>query len=407
MEEVPRPSELTVEADACEKHFQRTHYRNSYGRYVVRLPFKKGPPISIGESRDQALRRYRQAEKSLEREPSKAEEYNAFLKEYADLGYMESVPITDEQHEARQIVFIPHHAVFRDHSATTKVRVVFNASSKTTNGTSLNDHLLVGPKLQTDLAAVILQWRRYRYVYSADDAKMYRQILIDPRDCDYQRIFWRPNTKSPEDYRLLTVIYGAAPAPYLTLRVMNQLATDEDTAFPLALPVIKNQIYVDDFIFGVDDKILARQTRDQVIALLNKGGFSLRKWASNSLDLLDDIDPHDHGLAQSRELREDEQLKILGLAWNSACNVFQFHVSQSSTTGETKRQILSDIAKLFDPLGWMTPVIIRAKILMQQLWANVLAKLTAWTDVQVRLGWTNPAESLGNMAAILSSAIGT
>ncbi|KMQ82299.1 hypothetical protein RF55_23465, partial [Lasius niger] len=151
---------------------------------------------------------------------------------------------------------------------------------------------------------------------------------------------------------------------------MNQLTMDEGTSFPLAVPVIKRQIYVDDFIFGSDDKILARQTRNQVISLLKKGEFTLRKWASNFRDLLNDLDPKNHGIAQNRVLRNDERLNILGLVWNPDRDVFQFKMNASTTPGDTKRRILSDIAKLFDPLGWATPVIIRAKILMQQLWAS-------------------------------------
>jgi len=151
---------------------------------------------------------------------------------------------------------------------------------------------------------------------------------------------------------------------------MNQLAVNHGASFPLAVLVIKRQIYVDDFIFGADDKRLARQTRDQVVSLLKQGGFTLRKWASNSPELLDDIDPNNHGLAQSRELCEDDSLKILGLTWHPNRDIFQFRVDKSVGPGETKRQILSNIAKLFDPLGWAIPIVIRAKILMQQLWAS-------------------------------------
>ncbi|XP_077260520.1 uncharacterized protein LOC143896497 [Temnothorax americanus] len=371
VEEIPRTSQLTPEDQACEEHFLRTHYRNLDGRYVVRLPFKKGPPISIGESSRSALQSYLRAENRLKREPAKAAEYHDFLKEYADLEHMQLVPDNEESTDPTQIVYIPHHAVFREGSTTTRIRVVFNASSPTTNGTSLNDHLLVGPKLQTNLAAVTLQWRLYRYVYSADVTKMYRQILVNPLDCDYQRIFWRPDPDSPVlAYRLGTVTYGIAAAPFLALKVTLQLVVDHGAAFPLAVPVLQRKRYIDDFTFGADDQTLARQTRDQVVAIMAKGGFTLRKWASNSSDLLDDIDPADHGLAQARELREDERIKILGLSWNPNRDVFQFQVKGSPTLGETKRKILSEIAKLFDPLGWATPVVIRAKIFMQQLWAS-------------------------------------
>jgi len=126
--------------------------------------------------------------------------------------------------ESSQCVFIPHHPIIRDGSSTTRLRVVFNASSVTSNATSLNEHMLTGPKLQTNLAAVILRWRQFRYVYSADIAKMYYQILVDPRDVDYQRILWCDDGSDCfREYQLLTVIYGTASAPFLALRVIRQL----------------------------------------------------------------------------------------------------------------------------------------------------------------------------------------
>ncbi|XP_029171256.1 uncharacterized protein LOC114940687 [Nylanderia fulva] len=100
----------------------------------------------------------------------------------------------------------------------------------------------------------------------------------------------------------------------------------------------------------------------------DKGGFRLRKWASNCTDLVADIDPSDHGLAQQKLLTGDEQLKVLGIAWNPTPDVFYFHVSLGQSLDKTKRSILSTIAKLFDPLGWVALVIITAKIFMQQLW---------------------------------------
>ena len=117
--------------------------------------------------------------------------------------------------------------------------------------------MLVGPKLQKDLATVIMQWRQYRYVFTADIVKMYRQILVDSKD--YQRIVWQPNLDEPiTDYRLLTVTYGTAVAPYLALRVLEQLVDDEGAAFPLAVPVLRHQTYVDDCAFAADNQILAR-----------------------------------------------------------------------------------------------------------------------------------------------------
>ncbi|XP_076301460.1 uncharacterized protein LOC143219342 [Lasioglossum baleicum] len=368
VEELPNVTRLSPAELKCEEHFQRTHSRTSTGQYVVRLPFTEGPPINIGPSLSAATTMFKRQENRLQRNPEHYAEYSKFLSEYEALGHMveitESAPVP-----SNQIVYVPHHAVIREQSATTRLRVVFNASAKTGNGTSLNDHLLIGPKLQTDLSAVLLRWRRYQYVFTADIAKMYRQIRVDSRDVDYQRILWRSSPSAPlQHFRLLTVTYGTAPAPFLALRVLQQLAQDEGSKYPLATSVLRDQIYVDDCVFGADDPHLARQIRDQVTALLREGGFTLRKWASNDSSLLADIDPTDHGLAVNKPLSPDENLKVLGITWNLETDSFRFEVIITPAIPKTKREILSTIARFYDPLGWVAPVVIVAKILMQRLW---------------------------------------
>ncbi|KYM95826.1 hypothetical protein ALC62_13525 [Cyphomyrmex costatus] len=182
-EEVPQPEIRSPEEHQCEEHFRTTHSRTPEGRYVVRLPFKNGPPISLGESRQNAITSLHRLDRRLCRDPRKASEYSDFLAEYETLGHMTKSSLSEIANQ-EQAYYIPHHAVLCDSSATTRLRVVFNASCRTSNGLSLNDHMLIGPKLQKDLAAILLQWRQYRYVFIADIAKMYRQILIDPRNLE-------------------------------------------------------------------------------------------------------------------------------------------------------------------------------------------------------------------------------
>ncbi|XP_032689228.1 uncharacterized protein LOC116852716 [Odontomachus brunneus] len=253
--------------------------------------------------------------------PEILKEYRAFIEEYEHLGHLCRVATGEP---STQCVYLPHHPVFRDSSITTHLRVVFNASSLTTNRTSLNDHLLTGFKLQNDLSAVILRWRQFRFVYSADIAKMYRQILVDARDADYQRILWRHSLLDPViEYQLLTVTYGMACAPFLALRILRQLAQDEGSQFPLAVPILRDHCYVDDVLFGYYDEQTLRETRDQLNALLHRGGFKLRKWASNSAALLSDIDTTDHSIACHKSLSSHDKLKILGIDWNPELDAFQ------------------------------------------------------------------------------------
>lgn len=129
------------------------------------------------------------------------------------------------------------------------------------------------------------------------------------------------------------------------------------------------RIDFDDCIFGAGDRGSATKIRKQLVALLAREGFRLRKWASNCPHLLEELDPRDHGLACSKDLRPDESLQVLGISWHPGRDIFHFRISLSQESGKTKRELLSTIAKFYDPLGWVTPVLVTAKMLLQRLWS--------------------------------------
>ncbi|XP_043472974.1 uncharacterized protein LOC122505428 [Leptopilina heterotoma] len=367
VEEVPHSSTLTPMHQDCESYFESTYSRLDDGRYTVRYPFKSGPPINIGNSLNSAKASLSNLKRMFEKSPHVADQYKAFMADYEDQEHMTRVH--EELIDKSQVVYLPHHPVIRESSSTTAVRAVFNGSSKTSNSTSLNEHMHIGPKLQGNIFAIILQWRTYRFVYVSDIAQMYRQIRIDDKDRDYQRILWYDAALDQiVAFRLNTVTYGTAAAPYLALRVLQQLVKDEGALYPLASFVLENQIYIDDCLFGGDSKEEIVKNRNEVVALLSKGKFPLRKWASNSLSLLKDIDPSDHGHALEKPLNDDDSIKILGIVWVPAQDTYQFRINLPSNPILTKRGILSLIARLYDPLGWVSPVVITAKILMQKLW---------------------------------------
>ncbi|XP_076301700.1 uncharacterized protein LOC143219711 [Lasioglossum baleicum] len=365
-EEVVVKPHLTEDEKQCERHFRETHQRDEAGRYVVRLPFKTFPP-PIGESLTIATRQYTRLERRLERDTGHAQAYHDFLAKYRELGHMEFVPLNEQSNVPA--VYLPHHPVIKEHSLTTKLRVVFNASCATSNGTSLNTYLQVGPKLQNELFAVIARWRQHQFVLTADVAKMFRQIRVHPLDCDYQRILWRPpGSDVVRPCRLTTVTYGTACAPYLAIRVLNQLADDEGDKFPLAKTILQQNIYVDDVLFGADDINTAREMCRQLQALLLAGGFHLHKWSTNDPTLFTEIPQGEHEVPLDHPLEVDTSLKILGVAWSPRTDTFLFKTHIPGDIGSTKRTVLSSIAKLFDPLGWATPIVITAKMLIQELW---------------------------------------
>ncbi|XP_062535197.1 uncharacterized protein LOC134204396 [Armigeres subalbatus] len=228
-----------------------------------------------------------QLEKRLGRDDKLREAYCAFLEEYEALGHMQLVSRT-EITESR--CYLPHHPVVKEDSTTTKVRVVFDASAQTTSGLSLNDGLLAGPVIQDDLRSIILRSRTRQIMLVADIEKMFRQIQVCPENCRFQSILWRSRADEPlSTYELRTVTYGTKPAPFLATRTLVQLATDEEENFPLASKAIKEDFYMDDAITGADEPIVAKKLRIELEELLRKGGFVLRKFASNSETVLEDL----------------------------------------------------------------------------------------------------------------------
>lgn len=323
LEEVPTCPPLSEEELACERHFAATHVRLEEGRYSVKLPFKGTTPIRIGSSRFTAENWLAKLTRKFVRHPEMIDPYYDFMTEYRLLHHM--VPTSFDAPDSTPAVYLPHHPVFKE-SSTTRLRVVFNASSRTSNGTSLNDHLMIGPKLQSDLPSIILRWRQHKYALTADITKMYRQIIVAPEDQRYQQILWRPTPESPiTPYKLLTVTYGTASAPFLAMRVLQQLADDEEARFPNAAAIVRNNFYVDDVLFGAHDGPTACSLRAELISLLEQGGFTLRKWMSSHVSLLADIQEDDREKTKMREFDSKEAIKILGVGWVPETDAFCFN----------------------------------------------------------------------------------
>jgi hypothetical protein len=220
-----------------------------------------------------------QLEGRLDREPQLREDYNKFMDEYLHLNHMALRQETKavEEHNI-PAYYMPHHAVLKQGSSTTKLRVVFNGSERTSNGTTLNDVLMVGASHQEDLCSLIQRFRTYKIVFCADTAKMYRQILLDPRDTHLQRILWRAvRNECVKVYELKTVTYGTSSAPFLATRCFKQLAEDEGARFPRAAEVVTRDFYVGDLISGTENVDDALQLQEEPREMLTKGGFWLRE----------------------------------------------------------------------------------------------------------------------------------
>ncbi|GBM47548.1 hypothetical protein AVEN_90261-1 [Araneus ventricosus] len=271
--------------------------------------------------------------------------------------------------------YIPHHGVLRPDKLTTKLRVVFNASSPTTTGISLNDILMKGEVIE-DVFQTISRFRRHKFAFTTDIQKMYRQIVVDPYQQDLQRIVWKTGSNAVVSvYRLKTVTYGMSNAPFLAIRTLQQLAEDEKSRFPLASEVLLHDIYMDDIVSGVPDLETARRLQSLLRDVLQSCGMTLHKWSSNTPELLNISLSTD--VEHSFSVDTDLSVKTLGISWKPFQDRFVFEVSVSIKPSYTKREVLSFVARLYDPLGFLGPLLTRAKVLLQRVWQQRLD----WHDV--------------------------
>ncbi|XP_038106811.1 uncharacterized protein LOC119766378 [Culex quinquefasciatus] len=197
---------------------------------------------------------------------------------------------------------------------------------------------------------------------------MYRQIRVAPSDTRFQRIFWRAD---PSEFirvlELTTVTYGTASAPFLATRCLVQLCDDEGENFPLAAKIVREACYVDDILSGASSPKEAIDCLTQLQGLLSRGGFPIHKWTSNEPTVMERIPESDREKLIDLDGLIGGVVKALGLYWSPGDDEFRFTVTQAEADA-TKRRVLSEIGKFYDVLGLLSPVIIKAKILMQRVW---------------------------------------
>ncbi|XP_050076085.1 uncharacterized protein LOC126563480 [Anopheles maculipalpis] len=404
-----RPSPK-ADDEVCLEHFQRTHERTKEGRYVVRHPFNERKR-ELGDSREMALRRFLALERKLEKQPDLKEQYSQFIREYEQLGHMREI-VEAPNEDPGSVFYLPHHCVLRPSSTTTKLRVVFDGSAKTSTGVSINDVLMTGPTVQNDLTAILLRFRGFQYVFTLDIPKMFRQVRVHPEDTRYQRIFWRYNRNDPLTVQeLLTVTYGLGPSPFQATMALKQAANDHQGELPRAAEVVNKGTYMDDTLTGADTLAEACQLQRDLTKLLKNACFSAHKWCANHPDIVAGVAEELRGTSfEVTDNTSKTTVKTLGVTWNPLEDWFSVSVPDFDHSQEmTRRRLLSQLAKIFDPLGFFGPVITYAKLILREVgelridwddtvptevnekWRNFRTEMTALREVQVPrwISWKN------------------
>ena len=281
MEEPPlQQPALTKEEKMVTDHYALTHtFLSDAGKYQVALPKKQGD-LKLGDSRAHAMLRYKANERAALRKGT-WKKFREVVQEYLDLEHARLMTNDELQLPSSEAYYLPMHGVYKESSSTTKLRVVFDASSQSSSNVSLNDTLAVGPMLHPTLDHILLRFGTYRVALSGDISKMFREIHLSPPDQQLHRFLWRPKVdQAVQDYCMSRVTFGVASSPYLAVQTLQQAATDFGQDYPVAQWYINNSFYVDDLLGVADTVADTLSLYTQISEILTKGGFTLRKYRS-------------------------------------------------------------------------------------------------------------------------------
>ncbi|XP_045157295.2 uncharacterized protein LOC123523710 [Mercenaria mercenaria] len=355
------------------------------GHYSAKLPWKREHQ-PLPDNYNITVRRTENTIRRLRQDPDMLQKYGKIIADQEKRGFVERVVVDYTQN---QIHYIPHHAVKKD-SATTPIRIVFDCSCRQNKDSpSLNDCLESNPPELNDLTAILMRFRLHRFAVCTDIEKAFLHVQLDEKDRDVTRFLWLSDSNNPYSslvtYRFKSVLFGATCSPFiLHATLMKHLDKNEHV---WVSETLRKDLYVDNVISSFPDEGTVadyfRDTRD----LMSSAGFNLRSWNSNSNRL--------RGLAEAEDvLDSDKVTKILGMRWDPITD--QLSVAQKNIPmfdSMTKRSILQETAKLYDPLGVFSPLTVRAKILLQDIWKQKYDwDVPLPEDIQIQ--WYHLAEDL-------------
>lgn len=318
-----------------------------------------------------ARKRLELMEAKMDRNSSFAEQYCAKIDDYVQKNYAKKLE-GEELKEDDRTFYLPHFGVYNENKPG-KFRFVFDAKAKAA-GYSLNDLLLKGPDFVPPLTAVLWRARTKPKAFMADVREMFHQVRIRHEDINSQRFLFRglDRHREPDVYVMNSMIFGAVSSPSQAQFVKNENAKRLEDKYPGVYRPIRDQTYVDDYFDNEDDNVTALKTINNVRAAHEEGGFQLVKWVTNDPDLTEQI---------PEELRAPESSsphghRVLGIYWDPLNDDFIYPLEFSKfpaiyLSGErsaTKRFLLKFMMSVFDPLGAITPLLIRLKILFQDVW---------------------------------------
>ena len=335
-------------------HAKTTTSITKEGRIKVFMPWRDGYPEALPFNKEKTVARMYQQENSLRRN-GRLEAYNAEIRNLITQGFVRPLTI-EETHDGRGW-YLEHHAVYREDKSTTKTRIVWNAAALF-KGVSLNDGFHKGPDLLNSLISCLLAWRRDRVALVGDVKKMFNQIEVAEPDQIFHRFVWRfgDECSPPIAFQWIRLPFGERPAPDIAINSVRILAEIGRQSEPIGSYIVDNEMYMDDISHSTATAEDAIRARDEVDAVLARGKFDIKTWHSNHAAVDDNPD--------------EPTIDVLGHHWDKSLDLFSLKAKDVEMESDpvTKRTILSLVAKIWDPLGVLSPVSLAFRIDLQDLW---------------------------------------
>ncbi|XP_048735788.2 uncharacterized protein LOC125651252 [Ostrea edulis] len=337
--------------------------------YSVALPFRK-TSITMPNNSSQAYQRLKGLKKRLERDKKFKDHYVDFMSKLFEKNYAETVPEDKLDRNDGRVWYIPHHGVYHNKKPE-KIRVVFDCSA-TFMGSCVNKELLKGPDLTNNLLGVLLRFRQKNIAVQGDIEAMFHQVFVPENDRDFLRFLWWEIgnlDSSPKIFRMKVNIFGATSSPSCCNYTLKHLVAENMQKYkPSVVEAIKRSMYVDDCLASLSTEEEAKSFARDISSLYQNGGFHLTKWISNSVSVLESI-PEEDRAKNVKEWIIGENCSAesaLGVYWFIESDQLGFQISVKEQPA-TRKGILSIISSLYDLLGFASPFVMSAKILLQTL----------------------------------------
>jgi hypothetical protein len=343
---------------ALEKFLKTVKFEE--GRYQVCWPYKN-VVIDLPTNYNIALRRLKSLINRcrMNGQSDFLTQYDEVMKGQLEKGITEIVADPQTPHRTH---YLAHHGVVTP-GRTTKLRIVFDASAKESRDKpSLNESMHRGQIFLDNIVSLLLRFRMHPVAILADIEKAFLQVGLQKSERDVTRFLWLNDVHQPPTgenlitLRFRRVSFGVVASPFLLgATLMYHL---KKIGTPVALKTAEN-IYVDNVVTGANSPTEAIDYYHQTKRLFAEAGMNLREYASNDKAFMETLPQADRV--------DGQQVKVLGLCWDRAEDSLMLRVPEKMHSPPTKKSLLSDLFKVFDPLGFAVVVTIRGRMLLQKV----------------------------------------